>query len=328
MKSKKFFAGIGGLVLYLFMGFLWAAPASAVQELVPFYSPPAGGGAYILTAGMVSVSNRFMPGGVKLVHEATTGTMEEVRRLMLAYSQKKDALASFGAADGWSAYQGKNEYEGKAFSNLRAVTFNQFVDLYLVVPANSPIKSYGDLKGKRLGVGGPASSVNNTALLTMEYYGIKKTDFKSYYFVYKETIEGIGDGSLDGGFLAGGYPMASYLELSTTHNVRIIPVDEAIGKKIVADHPGYYQSVVKAKSYKGLEQDTPIIGWTGAIWTHAGARSELIYAFLKNLFEHKEDYYTVHRDAKALTVENATKTIFVPFHPGAEKYLKEIGAMK
>jgi TRAP-type uncharacterized transport system substrate-binding protein len=29
-----------------------------------------------------------------------------------------------------------------------------------------------------------------------------------------------------------------------------------------------------------------------------------------------------------LTAENATKTIRVPFHPGAEKYLKEIGAMK
>ena len=328
MKSKKIFIGMGVLVLYIFAASLWTVPASAVQELVPYYTPPAGGGAYILAAGMVSVSNKYMAGGVKLVHEATTGTMEEVRRLMLAYSQKKDALATFGAADGWKAYKGKDEYEGKGFPNLRAITFDQFVDLYLVVPANSPIKSYADLKGKRLGMGGPGSSVNVTALLTMEYYGITKKDFKPYYFVYKETIEGISDGSLDGGFLAGGYPMASYLELSTTHNVRIVPVEDAIAKKIIADHPGYYQSVVKAKIYKGLEQDTPILGFTGAVWTHAGSRTELIYGFLKNLFEHKEEYYTVHRDAKALTVENATKTISVPFHPGAEKYLKEIGAMK
>jgi TRAP transporter TAXI family solute receptor len=254
--------------------------------------------------------------------------MEEVRRLMAAETQKKDALATFGAADGWNAHQGKNEYEGKAFPKLRAITFNQFVDLYLAVPANSPIKSYADLKGKRIGIGGPGSSVANTALLELEYYGISKKDFKPYYFVYKETIEGISDGSLDGGFLAGGYPMASYLELSTTHNVRIVPVEDAIAKKIIADHPGYYQPVVKAKIYKGLEQDTPILGWTGAVWTHASVRNELIYAFLKNLFDHKEEYYTVHRDARALTVENATKTIFVPFHPGAEKYLKEIGAMK
>jgi TRAP-type uncharacterized transport system substrate-binding protein len=29
-----------------------------------------------------------------------------------------------------------------------------------------------------------------------------------------------------------------------------------------------------------------------------------------------------------MTVEDATKGIPIPFHPGAAKYLKEIGAMK
>ena len=48
----------------------------------------------------------------------------------------------------------------------------------------------------------------------------------------------------------------------------------------------------------------------------------------KNLFDHKADYYSIHSAAKAMTVETATKGIPVPFHPGAEKYLKEIGAMK
>jgi TRAP-type uncharacterized transport system substrate-binding protein len=29
-----------------------------------------------------------------------------------------------------------------------------------------------------------------------------------------------------------------------------------------------------------------------------------------------------------MSLENATKTILVPFHPGAEKYLKEMGVIK
>ena len=92
--------------------------------------------------------------------------------------------------------------------------------------------------------------------------------------------------------------------------------------------PATTTSVVKAKLYRGHEQDTPIIGFSGALWTHAGVSNELVYRFIKNLFDHKEEYYTIHQDAKVLTVENATRTIRVPFHPGAEKYLKEIGAMK
>lgn len=276
----------------------------------------------------MNVTNKYIGQDVKFVHEASTGTMEIVRRLALAESQKKDAFGTFGATDAWKAQQGKDEFAGKAFPGLRAIAFSQMVDLYLVVPANSPIKSYRDVKGKRLGIGGAGSSIAITALLILEQYGIAKNDFKPYYFVYKETIEGIKDGSLDGGFLAGGYPMASYMELSTTHSVRIVPVEEKISTKIITDFAGYYASVVKAKLYRGHDQDTPIVGFSGGLWTHSGVSNELVYRFIKNLFDNKEEYYKIHQDAKALTVENATKTIRVPFHPGAEKYLKEIGGMK
>jgi uncharacterized protein len=327
MKAKRFTVGIAVICL-LVASFGMSSEAVAQERLVAFYSPPAGGGAFTLVAGMVTVSNRFMGGGVKFVHEQTTGTLEIVRRLMAAEGQKKDALGSFGSTDGYNAYKGRFEYAGKAFANLRAVTFNQLVDLYLAVPTNSPIKTYADVKGKRIGMGGPGSSVANTGLLTLQEYGVKKEDFKPYYFVYKESIEGLQDGSLDGAFFAGGNPMPSYLELSTRNNVRIIPVDEKIANKIITEHPGYYTAIVKAKSYKGLDNDTRIMGWTGAIWTHAGVSDDLIYRWLKNLFDHKEDYFAVHADAKALNIKDYNKGVAVPFHPGAQKYFKEMGVWK
>ncbi len=327
MKAKKMSIGIVVTCLVL-ASFCVSSEAIAQERLVAFYSPPAGGGAFTLVAGMVTVSNRFMGGNVKFVHEQTTGTLEIIRRLMNAESQKKDALGSFGSTDGYNAWKGRHEYSGKPFPDLRAVVYNQLVDLYLAVPVNSPIKTYADVKGKRIGMGGPGSSVANTGLLTLQEYGVKKEDFKPFYFVYKESIEGLQDGSLDGAFFAGGYPMPSYLELSTRNNVRIIPVDEKVANKIIADQPGYYTSIVKAKSYKGLEQDTRIMGWTGAIWTHAGVSNDLIYRWLKNLFDHKEDYFAVHADAKVLSLKDYNKGVAVPFHPGAEKYFKEMGVWK
>jgi uncharacterized protein len=299
----------------------------AASELIPFYTPPAGGGAYILGAGIVSVTNRHLP-EVKLVHEACTGTMDIVRRMMMREGQKKDAFGVFGTVDSWRALKGQGEYTGRPFSNLRAVVFVLPTDLYFVVPANSPIKSYADAKGKRIGVGGPGSTTANTALFLFEMHGVKKEDFKPYYYVFKEIVEGIQNGSLDGGIFVGGYPIAAYTELSLQHNVRIVPVDETLLTKIVTEHPYYYQSVVKAKSYKGLDQDTPILGFTTAVFTHLGVSADLVYKFLKNLFDHKADYYSIHGSAKAMTVESATKGIPLPFHPGAERYLKEIGAMK
>ena len=71
-----------------------------------------------------------------------------------------------------------------------------------------------------------------------------------------------------------------------------------------------------------------ILGFTTAVFTHSGVSAEVVYKLLKNLFDHKADYYSIHSSAKEMTVENATKGILLLFHPGAEKYLKEIGAMK
>jgi hypothetical protein len=49
---------------------------------------------------------------------------------------------------------------------------------------------------------------------------------------------------------------------------------------------------------------------------------------MMDLFDHRTEYYSIHTSAKDLTPEDATKGVPVPFHPGAEKYLREIGAMK
>jgi uncharacterized protein len=326
MERTRWGTAIG--VVSLVIVLVWAKPALASQELVPMITPPAGGGAYVLGAGIASVTNKYMGGNIKFVHESSTGTLEMVRRFIIAEQQKKPAFALFGANDAYNAYKGTHEYAGKPFPGLRAVSFNQQFELYLAVPAGSPIKSYADLKGKRVGMGGPGSTVSTTAHLLLDQYGVAKKDFKPYYYVYKETVEGISDGSLDAGFLAGVNPVASYLELSTTKNVRIVPVDEKIADRIVAENPGYFKGIDKAKSYKGLEQDTRIVGWAGGFWTHAGVSNELVYNVLKNLFDHIDDYYAVHASAKVLTRDTATLAIFVPFHPGAEKYLKEIGAMK
>ena len=318
-----FVIGMCALAALSSFSLVQAAPA----ELIPFYTPPAGGGAYILGAGMVSVSNKYMT-GTSLVHEATTGTMDIVRRMMQRESQKKPCLGIFGNVDAWNAFKGKNEYAGKPFDSVRAIIYCLGTDQYFVVPTNSPIKSYADAKGKRIGVGGAGSTGANTALFGLEQHGVTKTDFKPYYFVYNEIVQGLQDGSLDGGFVVGGYPIAAYTELSTTQNVRIVPVDDKVAEKVVKENPYYYRNVVKAKSYRGLEQDTPIIGFSTSVWTYAGVDSEFVYKFLKNLFDHKADYYSIHSAAKDMTLADAKKGNPLPYHPGAEKYLKEMGAWK
>jgi TRAP transporter TAXI family solute receptor len=325
MKGMRFTIYVIGT--YTLLTIFSLTPVRATTELIPLYSPPVGGTAYVLGAGVVSVTNKYLP-NAHLVHEASTGTMDMVRRMMQRDAAKKPCFAIFGTPDGWDAYKGLGVFAGKPFSNLRAIVFVNASDQYLVVPGKSPIKSFADVRGKRIGIGGPGSTVANSALLFLEYSGVTKNDFKPYYYTYRETVEGIQDGSLDGGFVGGGYPVAIYTELALTHDVRIVPIDEKILKRVMDEHPYYYGTFVKAKSYKGLEQDTLIYGFTTALWTLSSLSTDFVYALLKNLFDHRADYYAIHKSAKDMTPEDAMKGIPVPFHPGAEKYLKEIGVIK
>ncbi|MGA3174926.1 MAG: TAXI family TRAP transporter solute-binding subunit [Syntrophorhabdales bacterium] len=299
---RRSFAVLLALLIWASLSMLSSRQATAADELIPFITPPAGGGAYIVGAGMISVSNKYIA-QPKFVHEAATGTMDIVRRMMAREAAKKGVFGIFGTVDAWNAYKGNNEYKGRPFTGLRMVVFVMGTDLYLVVPSNSPIKSYGD-------------------------DGVAKKDYKPYYYTYKETVEGIQNGSLDGGFIAGGYPIAAYNELAVQKAVRIVPVDEGKVKKIVAEHPYYYRTTVKAKSYKGLEQDTTIMGFTTGLWTHAGLSDDIVYKFLKNLFDHRNDYYAIHSTAKELTPQSALNGLSVPLHPGAEKYFREVGILK
>ncbi|MHB8111628.1 MAG: TAXI family TRAP transporter solute-binding subunit [Syntrophorhabdaceae bacterium] len=321
MSSKAVSILFSALALF----FTMATGSMAAQELTPLYTLPAGGTVYVLGAGIVSVSNKYMP-ATKFVQQASTGTLDIIRKMMQKDVQKKDAFGIFATVDGYNAYKGNNEYARKPFSNLRAVTFINNTDLYLVVRANSPIQSYKDCKGKRLGIGAAGSTMANTAIFLLEQHGVPKNGFKAQYYSYREIVEGIQDNSLDGGFLAGGFPIAAYTELATNFDVRIVPVDEPVLKKLSA-YPYYYRNVVKAKSYKGLNKDVPIMGFSVGLHVNANANPDLVYKTIKNLYEHKSDYYAIHSSAKELTVQNATKGFAIPFHPGAQKYLNEIGAL-
>jgi TRAP-type uncharacterized transport system substrate-binding protein len=92
------------MVICALAGFLTPAPARAA-ELVPLYTPPAGGTAYVLGAGVASVTNKYVT-DAGMIHEAATGTMEMVRRMIQRESQKKPCFAVFGSPDGFRAFKG------------------------------------------------------------------------------------------------------------------------------------------------------------------------------------------------------------------------------
>lgn len=300
---------------------------SSQTEIVPIYTPPAGGAAYILGGGIANIVNKELS-GVQLVAESTSGSVEMVKLVSERWSNNKDAFAIIASDGVYNGYTGQNEFD-KAYPELRAVSYIYGAEVYLVVPAESSIRSYADLKSKRVGVGAPGSTLSSVATTLIEkYYGISKDDYKPLPLSYKEVVQGIKDGSIDAGFLAGATPMASYNELSSSKDVRIIQVDEDILEKVVQEYPYYYRSRVKAGTYKNIDQDIPILAFGVVILTHEKTDEDLVYNLLKTVVENNADLVAVHKVAGQMKPETLLNGIGIPLHPGAQKYMDENGITK
>jgi len=316
MKTVRIFCGVIFLCLIVS-----SQVFSAPKEIIPLYTPGSGGTAYFLGGAIAKVVNKYVP-EVQITVEATGGAPAMVKLLDEKYPKGQPALG-IGISKSFAfAYDGKAPFT-KAYTNLRAISFLYGVEQPLLVLKNSPIKSYYDVKGKRIALGAAGSGVYEVATELMDAFKIPKDTYKPLHLGYKEVIEGLQDGSIDAGFVAGSYPIPAIQELAVRKEVGVIPVDEKILKKLTEDEPYYYAGKIKAGSYRGVDKDTPILVSGAVFLTHSKVSSDLMYKMTKAIYDHINELIEIHPVAKEMTLENRKLTITFPIHPGVEQYFKE-----
>jgi TRAP transporter TAXI family solute receptor len=306
--------------------FLFASSAlSAPKTVIPIYTPGSGGTAYLIGGAIATIMNKYIP-EVQMMVEATGGTAAMSR--LLGEKAEKNQPA-FGIGDSkffYMAYKGLPPFT-KALP-IQGVTFAHGASLCLVVPKNSPIKSYADLKGKRVGVGAAGSGTSQISVSLIDAFGITTKMYKVLWLGYNEVSEGIKDGSIDAGFISGTYPIPALQELAFEKDVRIVPVDEAILKKVLDENPYFYGESLKPGAYKGVTQNTPILVFGSVLVTHNKVDADLVYKITKTIYEHRDEIQAIAPQVRDMHLKNALLTIANPFNPGAIKYFKETGVMK
>jgi len=325
-SMKRIFSA--GLLITIGVLFGLANSDVCAKELIPIVTPGAGGTAYIMGAGISTIARKYVP-ETDYVVQAESGVTTMLRRIHDYYKKNQSAFTVCDGNGVWSAYNGVGLFAGKEkYTELRGVSFIHNIELYFVVRKNSGIRWYADAKGKRIAVGPPGSSVAASGLLLFGAHGLTEKDYKVVYLSYNEVVEGIKDNSIDGGILAGSSPVASYNELALTQDVTIIPINPEAAKSITEKYRYFFPVSVKKGTYKGVDQDVPVIGFSSILATHEKTNPDLVYKVVKAIYEHKNELVAIHKVAENLNLKNAMDGIGVPMHEGAKKYYKEVGAMK
>jgi len=200
--------------------------------------------------------------------------------------------------------------------------------IQVVVGAGSPIKTFADLKGKKVGVGAPGSGTEANFRQLMDAYGLKKEDINAQYLSFSESAEAFKDKHIDAFIVTAGIPNAGIMDVSTQNDIRILTIPTDIAAKLTQKYPFLAAVKVPANTYKGQTADVPTVAVNAVLIAGNQLKDAMVYNLTKALFENQAALAAAHAKGKELSPQYAVKGVSIPFHPGAVKYYKEKGLMK
>ena len=315
---KRIFTGLFMTVFLVF----FTLPGHAQQKAplpvkqVSIGTAGTAGTYYIVGAGISKLIEKYL--GVRSTAEVTSGAIENVRLM----ESKKVELGLLTPEVADLAVKGLKPFSAKY--DLQAIlplypNVNQFLIL-----KDSPVKSFADLKGKKVSVGSPGSGILGSNQLLFDALGIPFGDFKPQYLSFAENAVALRNGSIDAAIVLTAAPSPFIMDIESTHSIKLISIADAELKQITGKYSYFIPYAIAKGTYKSLEADIP----TFAAWKLVAAKREFseeaVYQIVKTVFEHLDELQKVHPSAKFIRPDNIEK-IKIPYHAGAIKYFKEKG---
>lgn len=272
---------------------------------------------YPLGGGLASIWSRHLD-GVNMKAETTAGSVTNLIQVAKGESEvgftQADALAAALAGRGRFPEPMPLASLGKLYPNV----------VHLVTIRSTGIASVHDLRGRRVSVGPPGSGNAVTAWNVLEAMGVGESDFTVRQLNYAQMSNGLKDGTLDAGFIAGGVGMPAVVEIGVSRDMVLVPFTEEEIATIARAEPAYSGFVMPPGVYRGV--DEPVL--TPTLWNLlVVARSMdegLAYDLTRTMLERRADLENISSVASFITPPSARDVGDFPLHPGARRYYAEM----
>jgi len=230
----------------------------------------------------------------------------------------------------YHAYQGSDKFKGQKFDDLRAVFSLHAEPFQILVGKKSGIKSWADLKGKRVNIGNAGSGQRGTFETLLKAYGVDKSYFSlATELNSTEQAGALCNGNIDAFGFSVGFPNAGIAQATDGCGASIISLNDEVVKKMVADRPFFGFTRIARGTYSTTVDDVVTFGVMGTLVTRADQSEDVVYGLVKAVFEGLEDMKLYHPVFKTLDPKQMIRTgLSAPLHPGALKYYKEQGWME
>jgi TRAP transporter TAXI family solute receptor len=298
---------------------LIAAPAAAQQ--VTFMTGPQGGSWIPLGGALKGMWEKSVT-GLQITQTPGAG-IANVRGV-------DEGKAHIGFANSSTTVDG---LEGRAPYPKKVTNVCQLANLYpqyfhVVALADAKVNSFADLKGKALVT---QTKGNTGELLTelvlkingLNYQSLSKITFQSY----TDAVGMMKDGHVQVFTLGTTAPASAVMDLASARDISLVPVDDRTMNEFKKMNPGYNKLVVKAGTYPKQDKDVPVIGYSTHLVVACDLPENTVYQMAKTMAANVDSMSAVVKSIEGIKPKDMALDIGVPFHKGAAKFYKEVGAM-
>jgi uncharacterized protein len=314
-----------GLVILLgcmfLLGFVSMALAQQTVNLVLATGGTAGT-YYPFGGAMAKIWNSKIP-GMNVTAQATGASAENCRLV-----NKKEAELALVQSDTIDfAFNAKEAFKEK-LPNMRAIAVLYPEIIQLVARGDSPINTFGDLKGMKIGVGAPGSGTEANFRQLCDIYGMKKDDVKAQYLSFAESADQFKDKHIDAFIVVAGIPNSAIMDIANQRSIKLLSIPDDKAAQMMQKYPFLGSAKVPANTYKGVATETKTVAVMAVLIVHPDIKGDIVYNITKALFENQAQLASAHAKGKEISIQTAVKGVSIPFHPGAVRYYKEKGVIK
>jgi uncharacterized protein len=300
---------------------LCTGPARAAESHWPDHlaigTASPGGTYYVYGEGLAKILTRTLD--LPVVRLATEGPVQNIE--LMEAGEAKLGFVTIGVA--LQAWNGTGVWAGKKPArSMRAIFPMYDTPSQFLVLQDSGIRSVSDMSGKRVGIGPRGGT---SAAYFPEFFRVLNVPVSLAYGEWAELATQIHERKLDVLAVGAGVPFPSFIELEAKDKVRYVALT---GNEIAALRlamPELTPSSIPAGTYPSLLRHYETLGLYNFAVAHAQLPDDLVYHVVRAVFENHEEMMEAHAAAAATVPGNMDRNSFLPLHPGAIRYYRQIG---
>jgi TRAP transporter TAXI family solute receptor len=207
--------------------------------------------------------------------------------------------------------------------------------LFFIVRAETPIRSFSDLRGRRVAVGPRTSGMVQHALGIFSALGMSFSDISPAYLDFAAGAHALAAGEVDAQFQCP-IPNAVMTDLAERIALRVLPYAAGELETVMQAVPYYRRAVMREGAIRGLDADLPQLAVVNVLVTHPRVPEAVVreavaaivasgeeLGRLNPLFVRMAELFQPLRSQGAAALEFGG----VPLHPGALRAYREAGLL-